>query len=58
MKCENCSYYSSRPITPQESNYLKMHPNTFIDTRFCTLGGCDGSRFLDKDRDKNTQVSK
>ena len=45
MNCEHCAWYVWRPVTAVESEWLRQHPGHIIDTRFCTLGGCDGSMF-------------
>lgn len=50
MNCDRCSFFASRELTPIEVDYLKRNPNTIIDHRICTLGGCEGSMFLDKER--------
>jgi len=50
MNCENCSWYVDREKTTQESQFARQNPMMMIDTRFCTLGGCDGSMFIDKNR--------
>lgn len=46
MNCEACAWYVTRPLTTAEIEYLKYHKDRLIDTRFCTLGGCNGSQFL------------
>lgn len=51
LDCKNCSWYVSRPKNAYEVEILRNHPNILIDTRFCTLGGCDGSRFIDRNRE-------
>lgn len=51
MNCKQCSWYVTRELTPHEVRYLKQHKGTMIDHRICTLGGCDGSMFLNKDRE-------
>ena len=50
MKCENCSWYVDREKTAQEAQFAKQNPMMIIDTRFCSLGGCDGSMFIDRNR--------
>ena len=49
--CDKCSYYTDRPKNAYEERILRSYPNIIIDTQFCSIGGCDGSRFIDKDRD-------
>lgn len=44
MNCDKCRYYVDRPKTPKEADYQRNN-GIFIDTRFCSLSGCDGSRF-------------
>ena len=51
LDCKNCSWYVSRPKNEKEVRILKMYSNILIDTRFCTLGGCDGSSFIDRNRE-------
>lgn len=46
MNCEKCAWFVRRELTEAEVQMLKQHPNLIIDTRFCTLNGCDGSRFI------------
>ena len=48
--CKNCSWYVDRPKTEQEYRFAMSNPNKMIDTNFCALCGCDGSRFIDKNR--------
>ena len=50
--CDKCSWYVSRPKNAYEVEILKNHSNILIDTRFCTLGGCDGNQFIDRDRER------
>lgn len=50
MKCENCSFYVDREKTAQEVQFARQNPMMMIDTRFCSLGGCDGSMFIDRNR--------
>lgn len=52
LDCENCSWFVDRQKNAYEVEILRNHPNILIDTRFCTLGGCDGSRFIDRNRKK------
>lgn len=54
MRCDKCVYYVDRPKTPQEAGYQWNH-GVFIDTRFCSLNGCDGSRFEDKYRKESKE---
>lgn len=54
MNCERCSYYVDRPKTPKEIQYQKFH-GVLIDARICSLNGCDGSRFIDRDRKRSNQ---
>lgn len=49
--CKNCSWYVDRPKTEQEVQFAKSNPMMMIDTHFCTLGGCDGSMFIDRNRE-------
>ena len=51
LDCDNCSWYVARPKTEKEVKILKMYSNILIDTRFCALGGCDGSMFIDRNRE-------
>ena len=53
--CEQCSWYVDREKTEQEGLFAKSNPMCMIETRFCTLGGCDGTMFLDKDRPSETK---
>ena len=48
MTCDKCVYYVDRPKTQQEADYQR-NSGLFIDTRFCSLNGCDGSRFINRD---------
>ena len=57
MNCENCSWYVDREKTAREALFAKSNPMMMIETRFCTLGGCDGSMFIDRNRDVE-QLSK
>lgn len=50
VNCDRCSFYANRELIPIEVDYLKRNSNTIIDHRICTLGGCDGSMFIDKER--------
>ena len=45
MKCDDCVWFVWREYTESERTWLKYHPNCYIVAKFCTLGGCDGSRF-------------
>lgn len=49
--CKNCSWFVDRPKNEREVNLLRNNPNIIIDTRFCALGGCDGSKFIDRNRE-------
>lgn len=49
--CKNCSWFVDRPKNAYEVKILRSYQNIIIDTRFCTLGGCDGSRFIDRNRE-------
>lgn len=51
-KCENCSWYVDREKTAQEAQFARQNSMMMIDTKFCALNGCDGSMYLDKNRDK------
>lgn len=53
MNCEQCSWYVDREKNAQEIQFAKANPMSMIETRFCTLGGCNGSMFIDKDRERN-----
>ena len=48
LNCNNCSWFVDRPKNAWEIKVLRIDPNIIIDTRFCTLGGCDGSMFIDR----------
>lgn len=50
MNCDRCAWFVHRELTDAEKELLKQHPNWIIDTRFCTLNGCDGSGFIDRER--------
>lgn len=50
MNCENCSFYVDREKTAQEIQFARQNSMMTIDTRFCSLGGCDGSMFIDRNR--------
>lgn len=50
MNCENCSFYVDREKTKQEVQFARQNPMMIIDTRFCSLGRCDGSMFIDRNR--------
>ena len=49
MNCDKCVFYVDRPKTPQEIQYQNSH-GVLLDTRICSLNGCDGSRFIDRNR--------
>ena len=48
--CEKCSYYVARPLNAYEVQFVRNHKDILIDTRYCTIGGCDGSRFIDSQK--------
>lgn len=50
MNCEKCSFYVDREKTAQEIQFARQNPTMTIDTRFCSLNGCDGSMFIDRNR--------
>ena len=49
MNCDKCRYYLRRELTQNEAQAVKawrmQGQYIMFDTRFCCLGGCDGSRF-------------
>ena len=49
--CNNCSWYVDRPKNAYEIEILRSYPNIMFDSRFCALGGCDGSNFIDRNRE-------
>ena len=49
--CKNCSWFVERPKNAYEIEILRNHPNILIDSRFCALGGCDGSKFIYRNRE-------
>ena len=57
MNCDKCVFYVDRPKTPQEIQYQQSH-GVPIDTRICSLNGCDGSRFVDRERSRNNEYGR
>ena len=52
MNCDKCVWYVVRMLTDEEAKYLRQnYPNISVDTRFCVMGGCDGTRLF-KEREK------
>lgn len=50
VDCRQCAYYvKCREYTQFERDFMKQR-QVMIDIRQCSIGGCDGSRFLDKNR--------
>jgi len=52
MNCDNCRWYlyGLRPLTQEQLTYQRLAHKfegriVHFDTRMCTLGGCDGSKF-------------
>lgn len=47
MNCDKCVWYVVRMLTDEEAKYLRQnYPNISVDTRFCVMGGCDGTRLF------------
>ena len=47
MNCDKCVWYVVRMLTDEEAKYLRQnYPNVSVDTRFCVMGGCDGTRLF------------
>ena len=56
MNCKNCSFYVDREKTAQELQFARQNPMMMIDTHFCSLGNCDGSMFIDKNRKAESET--
>ena len=51
--CETCIYQIREKPSKQQIEFMKSNPKIWFDIRFCSIEGCDGSKYKNK---KNKEI--